>query len=228
MRTLFLFALVLTACAEPSDPDAEAPTVVSADQAEAVIPEVALSAEQAADGALAVGDQAPSFTLPDQAGDPVSLDRLNAQGPVVLTFYRGAWCPYCNTQLQDYARRYDAIRAAGATLLAVSPQGAAGTAATADSLGGSALPFPVLSDVNNEVSQRYGLVFEVDAETQARYLAVGIDLERANESDRWQLPVPATYVIDRGGTVRAAFVEADYTQRASLDEIVDALRQIGA
>ncbi len=236
---LLCLTLALAACASdaPADGSADGDTdfdalgdTVSADAADTLIPEVALTADQAADDALAVGEQAPSFTLPNADGTPTSLAEELAKGPVVLTFYRGAWCPYCNTQLQDYARRYAAIRAAGATLLAVSPQGADGTAAMGDSLVASVgtLPFPVLSDVGNRVSRRYGLVFKVDETTRERYLAVGIDLEAANEDDRWELPVPATYVIDRGATVRAAFVEADYTQRASLDEVVEAIQALGS
>ena len=224
-------ALLLAACASdpaPSAPRAgDAPSdTVGADAAAARLPAAALTADQAAADALQAGDRAPSFTLPDADGAPTSLDEALAEGPVVLTFYRGSWCPYCNTHLQDYAARYGALRDAGATLLAVSPQAAAGTAAMRDSLGGASVPFPVLSDVGNAVSRRYGLVFEVDEATQQRYRAVGIDLAQVNGRDTWELPVPATYVIDRSGEIRAAFVEADYTQRASLDEVLEAVRRL--
>ena len=226
-------ALLLAACGSdpaPSAPRAaDAPSdTVDADAAAARLPAAALTADQAAADALQAGDRAPSFTLPDADGAPTSLAEALAGGPVVLTFYRGSWCPYCNTQLQDYAARYGALRDAGATLLAVSPQAAAGTAAMRDSLGGASVPFPVLSDVGNAVSRRYGLVFEVDEATQQRYRAVGIDLAQVNGRDTWELPVPATYVIDRSGEIRAAFVEADYTRRASLDEVLDAVRRLSA
>ena len=234
MRTSSLvlaLALTLAACeADPSPADGELSSAdtVSASETSEALPSVALTADQAAGDALRAGDLAPSFTLPDAAGDATSLAQALAEGPVVLTFYRGAWCPYCNTQLQDYAARYAEIRAAGATLIAVSPQVQDGTAAMRDSLGGDAVPFPVLSDVGNQVAARYGLVFEVDDQTRERYRAVGIDLARVNGTDRWELPVPATYVIDTSGEIRAAFVEADYTQRASLSDVLQAVRALGA
>ena len=175
----------------------------------------------AAGRALGVGDVAPDFALPDATGRDVRLSDLLERGPVVLTFYRGAWCPYCNTQLRDYQDALGEIERAGATLVAVSPQAPDGSVTTAERNG---LAFPVLSDVGNRVSRAYGLVFAVDARTRERYEAVGVDLAEANGDGAWELPVPATYVIDRAGTVRAAFVEADYTQRAPARQVLDALR----
>ena len=173
----------------------------------------------AAGRALGVGETAPDFALPNAAGRDVRLSDLLARGPVVLTFYRGAWCPYCNTQLRDYQDVLGEIERAGATLVAVSPQTPDGSVTTVERNG---LAFPVLSDIGNRVSRAYGLVFAVDARTRERYGAVGVDLAEAGGA--WELPVPATYVIDPGGTVRAAFVEADYTQRASARRVLDALR----
>ena len=185
----------------------------------------AATPEAAAGGALGVGDPAPDFALPSATGREVRLSELLEGGPVVLTFYRGAWCPYCNTQLRDYQDALGDVERAGATLVAVSPQAPDGSMTTAQKNG---LAFPVLSDVGNGVSRRYGLVYAVDDRTRERYQAVGVDLEAVNGAAgggaAWELPVPATYVIDRGGTIRAAFVEADYTQRASARQVIDALR----
>ena len=230
MRLALLLAVALAACSPDAPPQPEPGTVraeAPAAEVEAPIAQAALTADLAADAALRAGDTAPSFTLPDAAGDAVSLDRMLAAGPTVLVFYRGAWCPYCNTQLRDYADRYGELQAAGASLLAVSPQAAEGTAAMRDNLGGAQVPFPVLSDVEGEVSRRYGLVFEVDEPTRERYRAVGIDLARVNGTDRWELPVPAVYLIDPSGEIRAAFVEADYSQRVSLDEVLRAVEALG-
>lgn len=192
--------------------------------AEAVSPEtdVATTPETAEAGALDVGDQAPDFALPNAMGREVRLSALLERGPVVLTFYRGAWCPYCNTQLRDYQDTLGEIEKAGATLVAVSPQTPDGSMTMTERNG---LAFPVLSDVGNEVSRDYGLVFKVDEQTRERYQAVGIDLAAANGTTTWELPVPATYVIDQDGTIRAAFVEADYTQRAPARRVLDALRR---
>ncbi len=215
MRTLGLLLLVAVfGCA---DPEPTAPTE-SADPAD-----VPASAEQAVGGALGVGAMAPDFALPDIDGGTVRLYDLLAQGPVVLTFYRGAWCPYCNTSLQGFQAELGDIMDAGGYLVAVSPQAEIGSREIAES---NALSFPVLSDAGNRVSRDYGLVFQVDATTQEQYQAVGIDLEEVNGASAWELPVPATYVIGRDRTVHAAFVEADYTQRADPRAVIAALREL--
>ena len=210
-----LVVLAVAGCADPAPP-----------RPEAAEPAVADAPATAADGALGVGDPAPDFALPDAMGREVRLSELLERGPVVLTFYRGAWCPYCNTQLRDYQDALADVERAGATLVAVSPQTPDGSVTTAERNG---LAFPVLSDVGNRVSRAYGLVYEVDAATRERYQAVGVDLAEANGTGggaAWELPVPATYVIGTDGTVRAAFVEADYTQRASARQVLDALRRV--
>ncbi len=210
---LALLLAALAGCAEPSSPDSP----------DAEVPVTTVSAEEAAGGALGVGDRAPDFALPDAMGDRVRLSDLLADGPVVLTFYRGAWCPYCNTQLRDYQQTLGAIEDAGATLIAVSPQTPDGSMTMQERNG---LTFPVLSDVGNRVSRDYGLVYQVDDETRQRYEAVGIDLAEVNGTDTWELPVPATYVIDPEGVIRFAFVEEDYTQRATTGDVLGALERL--
>ena len=220
MRPALFFALLaLAACADPTDAPSE--PVADTPPAEAVVTDRdTVTAEVAAAGALRAGDRAPDFALPDATGETVRLSELLAEGPVVLTFYRGAWCPYCNTQLRDYQEALGAIRAVGASLVAVSPQLPDGSMTMRDK---NRLEFAVLSDVGNRVSREYGLVFQVDRRTRDQYEAVGIDLEVVNGTDAWELPVPATYVIRPDGTVASAFVEADYTQRASARQVLDAL-----
>ena len=215
MRVLgLLLAIVLVGCADPEIPGPVQPGASE---------EVPASPEEAVGGALGVGATAPDFALPDIDGGTVRLYDLLAQGPVVLTFYRGAWCPYCNTSLQGFQAELGDIMDAGGYLVAVSPQAEIGSQEMADT---NALSFPVLSDAGNRVSRDYGLVFSVDSTTQERYKTVGIDLAEVNGADAWELPVPATYVIDRDGTVRAAFVEADYTQRADPRDVIAALREL--
>lgn len=212
-------ALTLSACAEPDAP-ADAPTPVPTT---ATADTSVVTAEVAASQALGEGDAAPDFALPDVDGETVQLAALLERGPVVLTFYRGSWCPYCNTQLHDYQERLAEIEASGATLVAISPQIPDSSLSMQEK---NALAFPVLSDVGGEVSDAYGLTFQVDAATRERYQAVGVDLAKANGTDAWELPVPGTYVIAPDGTIRAAFVEADYTQRASVQQILDALATV--
>ena len=224
MRLLCLALLVaLGACA----PDPESPAAETAPRADGPTEQaVAIDAEVAANGALGVGDRAPDFALPDATGETVRLSDLLLDGPVVVTFYRGAWCPYCNTQLRDYQQALGSFEATGARLVAISPQAPDSSMSMAER---NALAYSVLSDTGGQVSQQYGLVFRVDAETRARYEAVGIDLARYNGGDTdaaWALPVPATYVIDPSGIIRAAFVEADYTQRASPRQVLEALQEV--
>ena len=224
MRLLCLALLVaLGACA----PDPESPAAETAPRADGPTEQaVAIDAEVAANRALGVGDRAPDFALPDATGETVRLSDLLLDGPVVVTFYRGAWCPYCNTQLRDYQQALGSFEATGARLVAISPQVPDSSMSMAER---NALAYSVLSDTGGQVSQQYGLIFRVDDETRARYEAVGVDLARYNGDDTdaaWALPVPATYVIDPSGIIRAAFVEADYTQRASPRQVLEALQEV--
>jgi peroxiredoxin len=176
-------------------------------------------AQGIAERALGVGADAPDFVLPDAQGVEVSLASLRAQGPVVVTFYRGGWCPYCNLELRAYAERMPAFAAAGAQVVAISPQ----TPDTSLTLVERAeLPFTVLSDIGNVVAAAFGIVHDVPPELDAVYTGNGYDLagESAQQKGAVTLPLPATYVIDRGGTIRFAAVSADYTERADPDAVL--------
>ena len=169
--------------------------------------------------AVNTGDPAPSFTLPDADGGPVALADLLADGPVVLVWYRGGWCPYCNLTLRAFAEIVPRIRDAGATLVAISPELPDNTAETVKENG---LDFVVLSDVGNEVAKTYGVVFGLTPEVHRKYNdAFGFDAH--NGQDSGELPLAATYVIDRGGVVRFAFLDADYTKRAEPSDVLGAL-----
>lgn len=169
--------------------------------------------------ALTVGDVAPDFTLPDVDGRAVSSADLRAAGPVIVAFYRGGWCAYCVLELRAWAGMVDAVRAAGVGLVAVGPQTVEASAATADDV---AAPFPVLSDVGNAVARSFGIVHPLTAEVAGLYAASGYDLptRNAQDPDALELPLPATFVLDRDGIVRLAFVSADYTLRAEPEEVL--------
>ncbi|MER6418190.1 peroxiredoxin-like family protein [Streptomyces sp. NPDC001137] len=173
-----------------------------------------------ADHALTVGAQAPRFTLPTATGQTVSLESLLTDGPVVLTFYRGAWCPYCNIALRSLQRHHEAITARGARLVAVSPQIPDGSLTLTEK---HALTFDVLSDVGSDTAKQYGLAFDLPDDLAAVYDKLGFDLQRVNDGHPRTLPLPATYVIDREGTIRWAFVDTDYTTRAEPADILAAL-----
>ncbi|WP_369215969.1 peroxiredoxin-like family protein [Streptomyces flavofungini] len=179
-----------------------------------------LLATRIAENALSTGDPAPRFTLPAATGDEVSLDALLAEGPVVLTFYRGAWCPYCNIALRALQRHHDDITARGARLVAVSPQipDESLTLTEKERLG-----FDVLSDLGSDVAKQYGIAFDLSDELGALYDRLGFELHRVNGGHARTLPLPATYVIGRTGVIRWAFVDADYSVRAEPSDILAAL-----
>jgi peroxiredoxin len=173
-----------------------------------------------ADRALTVGARAPRFTLPSATGLTLSLDGLLTDGPVVLSFYRGAWCPYCNIALRSLQQHHEAITARGARLLAVSPQIPDESLTLAEKHD---LAFDVLSDIGSDTAKQYGLAFDLPDDLAAVYDKLGFDLQRVNGGHPRTLPLPATYVIDRDGVIRWAFVDTDYTTRAEPADILDAL-----
>lgn len=179
-------------------------------------------AEGIAERALGVGDSAPAFTLPDAVGKDVALAELLSSGPVIVCFYRGGWCPYCNLELRAYQALLPEITATGATLVAISPQTPDASMTTVQKAD---LTFPVLSDVGNVVAGAFGLVHGLEPEIAAVYARGGHDLPRDNAQaeDAVSLPLPATYLIDQQGQVRFAFVSADYTERAEPADVLAAV-----
>jgi peroxiredoxin len=180
-------------------------------------------AERLPDPGLDFGETAPDFTLPDANNQPVNLRALLDQGPVILVFYRGAWCPYCNMHLHALNESLPAFRRYGAQLVAVTPQQ---PDKSAEQLKKDNYPFHVLSDLDDRVMKAYRLFYEVDEDLQAVYKKFGIDLEDYNGSERTVLPIPGTFVLDRQGVVRARHAMTDYTQRMEPADIVKALQQL--
>ncbi|WP_028926427.1 peroxiredoxin-like family protein [Pseudonocardia acaciae] len=173
--------------------------------------------------ALGVGARAPRFALPSADGREVTLDGLLAEGPVVLTFYRGAWCPYCNLELRALQQHHDAIAALGARLVAVSPQVPDESLSLAER---ERLTFDVLRDVGSDVAKQFGIAFDLSDELGGLYDTFGFDLQRVNGGHARTLPLPASYVIDTAGVIRWAFVETDYTVRAEPADLLAALRDL--
>jgi len=171
-----------------------------------------------------VGDRAPLFALPDARANEVSLaDRL-ASGPVVLVFYRGEWCPYCNTYLRALQAILPDIRKKGAALIAISPQTPDHSLSMAEKAD---LEFDVLSDATQHVIRDYRLQFELPADLQAVHLdAFQLDLRLQNADGSWNLPVPATFVISQQGTIVSADVDADYRRRMEPSDLLAALDRI--
>lgn len=173
---------------------------------------------------LAAGDRAPDFTLPDALGRPVTLSDLLADGPVVVTFYRGEWCPYCNVQLRGLQAALPEVRELGASLVAISPQAADHSLTLTEK---NELSFPVLSDLEQGAIRAYRVQFTLSGDLEDLQVNVFHNDPAAQNADHSRsLPVPATFVIDRDGIVRAAFVSADWRYRPEPADIIEVLETL--
>lgn len=172
---------------------------------------------------LKEGDKIPDFALSNAVGRRIDIKDLLAKGPVVLSFYRGSWCPYCNLEMQALQKALPEIESLGATLAAISPQTPDNSLSEKEK---SQLTFEVLSDLGNEVAGKFGLVFQLPEEVRPIYQSLGIDLPAHNGDETFELPLAATYVADASGVICKAFVDADYTKRLDPAEVVEALRTL--
>lgn len=177
----------------------------------------------AAELALKEGEQAPDFTLPDALGQPVTLSQLLTQGPVIIIFYRGQWCPYCNLELRAYQKALTQAQELGAALVAISPQTPDHSLSTMEKQG---LAFAVLSDVGNQVARQFGLVFTLDEAARALYAQIGADLPAYNGDDTWELPMTGTFLVDQAGTVRLASVDPNFTHRLDPSVVIARLKEL--
>jgi peroxiredoxin len=184
-----------------------------------------LIASGQADRAVKAGETAPEFVLPDPDGNPVSSRQLLAKGSLVVTFYRGVWCPYCNLDLQALEAARGEIESRGASLVALSMQSAANSR---KSQRDNHLGFPVLVDFKGAVADRFGLRFKLSDQLVEIYKQFGNDLAQINGEPSWTLPMPARYVIDRDGVVAYAEVNPDYTKRPDPSELLPVLDSLKA
>lgn len=174
------------------------------------------------DKAINVGDYAPEFDLPNAMDKRVSLYDSLENGPVVLVWYRGGWCPYCNLQLQQLQASLDEIKAAGGQVIAISPELPDMSLSTMEK---NNLKFEVLSDIDNRVADLYHLAYTVPDYVVDHY-DMSVTLNQHNGNDNRRLPLAVTYVIDREGVVQYAFLDTDYKNRASAQEIITELKEI--
>lgn len=182
-----------------------------------------LAASGLADKALKRGSQMPDFELPDATGNIVRSTDLRAKTALLISFYRGHWCPYCNLELKALQERLADFTAKGATLVAISPQTPDQSLTTQQK---HALKFPVLSDSGNKVARKFGLVHTLDEHLRPIYQAFGIDLQAHNGDGSFELPVPATYLVDKNGIVLDAYVNVDYRERLSPETVLSWLDHI--
>ncbi len=182
-----------------------------------------LIASGQAERALRAGDRAPAFTLPGPDRQPVASAGLLARGPLVITFYRGVWCPYCNMELQALQEALPAIQALDGSIVAISPESAANSR---KSTRQNELSFPILTDLGNEVAAAFGLRFRLPDNLIEIYKGFGNDLAVVNGEPSWTLPMPGRFVIAPDGVVAYAEVNPDYTKRPDPDALMPTLREI--
>lgn len=166
------------------------------------------------------GAIAPNFALQDMEGRVVALADLREQGPIVVSFYRGIWCSYCNEDLRALQETLPAISEAGASLVAISPQTPANSRKAARDLG---LSFPLLWDDEGSVADAFGVRFRFPVDLQQIYAALGVNLEKINGKTRWTLPMPGRFVVERDGVISYAECDPDYTRRPDPQHVVSHL-----
>lgn len=169
---------------------------------------------------LKTGDAAPLFSIPQANGKTFDLSAALKKGPVVLVFYRGQWCPYCNKYLSRLNDSLQLVKEKGASVVAVSPEIQANILKTTEKTKAT---FPVLHDTGMNVMKSYKVDYAVDEKTITRYKEYGIDFNEANGSNGTNLPVPATYIIGSNGIIKYVFFNTDYKKRPSIKEILDNL-----
>lgn len=173
--------------------------------------------------ALKVSDKAINFELPNAVNKPVSLkEALKNNEFVVINFYRGQWCPYCNLELKALQTINDELVKLNAKIIAISPQTPDSSLSTKEK---NELAFEVLSDKENKVAKEYGLVFSLAEELRPIYKSFGIDIEGSNKEDSYELPMPATYIINKNQEIIYSFIDEDYTKRSEPQTILDIIQK---
>ncbi|MDQ3374224.1 MAG: AhpC/TSA family protein [Acidobacteriota bacterium] len=182
-----------------------------------------VSADEAAKNALNVGAKMPSFSLKDANGKVVGSDDLLKQGNLVVVFYRGSWCPFCNLYLRNLQKNLPQIKEAGGNLVAVSVENPDNSLSVAKK---NELDFTVLSDPNLNVARKFGIVYGLPKKTAELYKSRGLDVAEHNRMEKAELPLSATYVVNQKGKIVYAFLEPDYKKRAESQVIIEMLSKI--
>lgn len=173
--------------------------------------------------ALKEGNQLIEFKLSNAKGEELSSSELLKNGPLVITFYRGGWCPYCNLELRALQAILPEIHAKGGQLIAITPETPDNSLSTQEK---NELSFEVLTDAHNAYARQLGLVFQLPSDLREVYDSFGIDLIKSNGDESYELPLAATYVVDASGEISYAFLDADYTKRAEPQAILSVLDKL--
>ncbi len=190
------------------------------DHLSTVVDKAILEFQQHKFNSFRTGDRMPAFTLPNQNQETVHVADLLSQGPLVVSFYRGTWCPFCQLELNAYVQALPAITALGANLIGISPQ--------RSRLGQTPPPegITLLWDKRNQIARQLGLVIQVPKYMDQALQEIGLNIREANEDESVELPIPATYVVKPDGKIIYDFVDVDFTRRADPVEVVTVLRRI--
>ena len=176
-----------------------------------------------AERTLTEGDEIPQIILPNAVGKTINVNSMLKDGPVVISFYRGAWCPYCNLELKALQQALPEIKALDAQLIAISPNTPDNSMSSIEKHG---LEFEVLTDAGNKIAKEFKLVFNLAEELRPIYKQFNFDISKFNGDESWELPIPATYIVNTDGKIVHAFANADYTQRMEPTEIINKLKEL--
>lgn len=218
--SLVVGALCLTAYAQETTSGADKMSGVKNDMTVMV---KTVSPADAAKNALNVGAKMPGFNLKDANGKLVNSADLLKQANLVVVFYRGSWCPFCNIYLRNLQKNMTQIKAAGGNVVAISVETPDNSMSVSKK---NELDFTVLSDPNLTIAKQFGIVYDFPKETDEKYKANGLDIAKHNEMDKPQLPLSATYVVNKKGEIVYAYLEPDYKQRAAPEVIIETLSKI--
>jgi peroxiredoxin len=166
---------------------------------------------------FSVGDKAPSFAAKDQNGKVIKSKQILKEKELILVFYRGQWCPYCNRHLMHLEENIEKFTQAGAQLVAISPELPSEIDKTLEKTKSS---YPILFDKDSKIMKKFGVDFVLDKKTQKRYKKYGVDLEKANGNSSQTLPVPATYIIGKDGKIKYMHFDPKYSNRSTAEEIL--------
>ena len=218
--SLFGVAIFIAGCAQGTTPESANRSV---EPPRNTTTEKIVTDQDAVNNALKTGAKMPSFSLKDINGKTVNSDDLIEQGNLVLVFYRGAWCPFCNTYLQNLQRNAEDIKKAGGNIVAISVEKPDKSLGVAEK---NELQFTVLSDPQLETARKFGIVYQLPKETDEQYKSKGLDVAKNNEMEKAELPLGATYIVDQKGEIVYAFLDTDYKLRAEPEVIIENLNKL--
>jgi len=188
---------------------------------EAINGETKLIHSEVVPKSLKVGDVVPNFALPNKNGQLIEIQEILKQGTVVISFYRGSWCQFCSLELKALQQALPAIHMLGGTLVAISPQTFVDSSHSVEEFN-----FETLIDKRNKVARQFGIVFQIPEKSRIHYENMGVSLPRYNGDESFELPIPATFIVNQDGIIHYAFVDSDFTERLDPVEIVTILRQM--